>query len=124
MVMPPILTVPLLSHCRLQLEPGAASSSYTVRSLNDFDPIVDDNFAATLRMEATLALMHVTEHNDISNQHPLTGTKLSKTDGRENHVENHPFNETLFYDNPQKEVGNIPIVPPSLSRKNTFDTKV
>ena len=66
----------------LLLEPGVESSWYTARSLNDFDPIVDDDFAATLRMEASLASMHVTEHNDVPNQHPLTGTKLSKPDDK------------------------------------------
>ena len=97
---PPILTIIAVI---LQLEPGVVSSSYTARSLNDFDPIVDNDFAAKLRMEATLVSMHVTEHNDISNQYPLTGTKLSEPDDEENHVENHPFNRTLFHDNPRKK---------------------
>ena len=85
--------------------PGVASSSYTVGSLNlnDVDPIVDNSFDVALRTEATLALMHVTEHNDVSNQYPLIGTKLSEPDDKENDVENHPFNITLFHDNPQKK---------------------
>ena len=104
--------------------PGVASSSYTAGSLNDVDPIVDNSFDVALRTEATLALMHVTEHNDVSNQYPLIGTKLSEPDDKENDVENHPFNITLFHDNPQKKGKENSHCITFFVKKDTFDIKV